>query len=99
MFCATESDEYSALMGEVSALQLKLRKDMEAQMERALAGIPVATRTELDELYKTIYDLKKEVRQLSRMLEIDGEVSAQQMNTTFAADTEAPAAAAPSPRA
>jgi len=89
-----ESDEYSQLMAEVSALQLKLRKDMEAQMERALAGIPVATRTELDELYKTIYDLKKEVRQLSRMLEIDGEVSAQQTNTTFAADTtEAPAAA------
>ncbi len=59
-----ESDEYSQLMAEVSALQLKLRKDMEAQMEKALSGIPVATRTELDELYKTIYDLKKEVRQL-----------------------------------
>lgn len=72
-----ESDEYSELMAEVSALQLKLRKDMEAQMEKAMSGIPVATRSELDELYKTIYELKKEVRQLSRMLEIDGEVAAQ----------------------
>jgi polyhydroxyalkanoate synthesis regulator phasin len=72
-----ESDEYSQLMAEVSALQLKLRKDIEAQMEKAMAGIPVATRSELDELYKTIYELKKEVRQLSRMLEIDGEVAGQ----------------------
>jgi polyhydroxyalkanoate synthase subunit PhaE len=84
-----ESEEYSQLMAEVSALQLKLRKDMEAQMEKSLAGIPVATRTELDELYKTIYDLKKEVRQLSRMLEIDGEVAAQATETKT---TEAPAA-------
>src|ERR1043165_6175034 len=82
-----ESDDYSELMAEVSAIQLKLRKDMEAQMEKALAGIPVATRTELDELYKTIYDLKKEVRQLSRMLEIDGEVAPAATKTT-----EAPAA-------
>ncbi len=88
-----ESDEYSALMGEVSALQLKLKKDMEGQMEKMLHGIPVATRSELDELYKTIYDLKKEVRQLSKMLEIDGEVASQPAaNTTFAADTAAPEA-------
>lgn len=86
-----ESDEYSQLMAEVSALQLKLRKDMEAQMERALTSIPVATRSELDELYKTIYELKKEVRQLSRMLEIDGEV-APVAATEAAAKTEAPAA-------
>jgi hypothetical protein len=91
-----ESDEYSALMGEVSALQLKLKKDMEGQMEKMLHGIPVATRSELDELYKTIYDLKKEVRQLSKMLDIDGEVATQataSTNTTFAADPAATEAA------
>ncbi len=82
-----EGDEYSELMAEVSAIQLKLRKDMEAQMEKALAGIPVATRTELDELYKTIYDLKKEVRQLSRMLEIDGEVAPAAAKTAPATAT------------
>jgi hypothetical protein len=51
-----ESDEYSALMGEVSAMQLKLRKDMEAHMEQMMSGIPVATRSEMDEMYKTIYN-------------------------------------------
>lgn len=68
-----ESDEYSKLMAEVSVLQLKLRKEIELQMEKSMTGIPVATRSELDELYKIIYDLKKEVRQLEKMLELDGE--------------------------
>lgn len=68
-----ESTEYSQLMAEVSALQLKLRKEVELQMEKMMVNIPVATRSEMDELYKTIYDLKKEVRQLEKMLEIDSE--------------------------
>lgn len=68
-----ESDEYSALMAEVSAMQLKLRKDIELQMEKFLTGVPVATRSEMDELYKTIYDLKKQVRQMEKMMELGNE--------------------------
>lgn len=62
-----ESDEYSAIMAEVSAMQMRLKKDMEAQAEKFLVGVPVATRSEMDELYKTIYDLKKQVRELERL--------------------------------
>jgi len=69
-----ESDEYSQLMAEVSSLQLKIRKEMDMQSEKMLAGLPVATKSELDELYKTIYDLKKEVRQLEKMLEVSDEI-------------------------
>jgi hypothetical protein len=61
-----ESEEYSQLMAEVSGMQLKLKKDIELQMEKLMVGIPVATRSEMDELYKTIYDLKKTVRDLER---------------------------------
>jgi polyhydroxyalkanoate synthase subunit PhaE len=68
-----ESDDYSKLMAEVSALQLKLRKEMDLQAEKMLAGYPVATRSEMDELYKVIYDLKKEVRQLEKMMEMESE--------------------------
>ncbi|XZF14040.1 poly(R)-hydroxyalkanoic acid synthase subunit PhaE [Chitinophagaceae bacterium MMS25-I14] len=68
-----ESDTYSQLMAEVSALQLRLRKDMEHQMEKMMTGLPVATRSEMDEMYKTIYDLKKQVRQLEKMLELNTE--------------------------
>jgi polyhydroxyalkanoate synthase subunit PhaE len=64
-----ESEEYSKLMAEVSSLQMKLRKDVEAQMEQIMVAIPVATRSEMDEMYKTIYDLKKQVRQLEKALD------------------------------
>ncbi len=72
-----ETEEYSKLMAEVSAMQLTIRKDVEKQMEKSMTGIPVATRSEMDEVYKTIYDLKKQVRQLEKMLEIETEVSAE----------------------
>jgi len=65
-----ESDAYSQLMAEVSAMQLKLKKDIELQMEKFMVGVPVATRSEMDELYRTIYDLKKQVRQMEKMMEI-----------------------------
>lgn len=79
-----ESDEYSQLMAEVSAMQLKLRKDVEGQIEKMMVGIPVATRSEMDELYKTIYDLKKQVRQLEKMMELenDDEEIAEEKTTT-----------------
>jgi hypothetical protein len=38
-----------------------------------MVGVPVATRSEMDEMYKTIYELKKQVRQLEKMLEIENE--------------------------
>ncbi len=71
-----ESDEYSKLMAEVSSMQLRLKKDIELQMEHFMTGIPVATRSEMDELYKTIYELKKQVRQLEKMMELDSEEEA-----------------------
>ncbi len=66
-----ETDEYSQLMAEVSAMQIKLKKDIELQMEKMFVGIPVATRSEMDEMYKTIYDLKKQVRQMEKMMEFE----------------------------
>ena len=69
-----DSEEYSVLMAEVNAMQLKLKKDVEGQVEKMMVGIPVATRSEMDEMYKTIYELKKQVRQLQKMVDVDGEV-------------------------
>ena len=68
-----ESTEYSKLMGEVSAMQNTLRKDIDLQMEKLMKDIPVATRSEMDEMYKTIYELKKKVRQMEKMLDMEDE--------------------------
>jgi hypothetical protein len=64
-----ESTEYSELMAEVGAMQMKLRRDIELQTEKMLKDIPVATRSQLDEVYKTIYDLKKQVREMESKVE------------------------------
>lgn len=61
-----DSEEYSKIMAEVSSMQMNIRKDVEKQMEKFMVGVPVATRSEMDELYKTIYDLKKQVRELEK---------------------------------
>ena len=62
------SDEYSKLMTQVSSLQMQLKKDIDDQMESMfLVNMPIATRTEMDEVYKSIYDLKKMYRNLEKM--------------------------------
>ncbi len=72
-----ETDEYSQLMAEVSSLQLRIKKAVEKQTEKMFANVPVATRSEMDEVYQTIYDLKKQVRQLQSMLELETETPAK----------------------
>jgi polyhydroxyalkanoate synthase subunit PhaE len=74
-----ESKEYSELMAEVSALQMKVRKDLEMQMEKAFKDVPVATRSEMDEVYKTIHDLKTQIRQLEKMMELGSEEAAEEV--------------------
>ncbi len=68
-----ESNDYSKLMAEVGSMQMKLRKDIDLQTEKMFKDIPVATRSEMDDVYKTIYELKKKVRQLEKMLDMEGD--------------------------
>ena len=67
-----ETDEYSKLMGEVSAMQLTLKKKIEKQLEKSMKNLPLINRTEMDELYKTIHELKKRINMLEK--QIDNEV-------------------------
>ena len=91
-----ESTEYSKLMGEVSSMQNKLRKDVELQMEKMMKDIPVATRSEMDEVYKIIYDLKKKVRQMAaQMVAANEEASAEE--ATEEVDEMEEVAPAPAP--
>ena len=64
-----ESDEYSKIMTEVSSLKQRIKAAVDIEMEKTFfVNMPVATRTEMDEVYKTIYELKKTVRNLERAL-------------------------------
>lgn len=66
-----ETEEYSKLMSEVSSLQLTLKKQIEIQMEKSMSHLPLINRTEMDELYKTIYELKKRINILEKQIDND----------------------------
>jgi polyhydroxyalkanoate synthesis regulator phasin len=91
-----ETDEYSKLMAEVSSLKMGLKKAVELQMEKSFVNIPLATRSEMDEVYQTIYDLKKLVRSLEAKLQTETPASkpTKTANTTTA-KTKPVAKAAP----
>ncbi len=63
-----ESDEYSKIMAEVGALQMKIRSAIDAQFESAIEELPIAKRSELDNVYKLVHDLKKQVNDLNKQI-------------------------------
>jgi hypothetical protein len=62
------SDDYSALKAEVMALGMGLKKDMENQFEQSFSNLPLVFRSEMDELYRNVQDLRKMVRGLQDQL-------------------------------
>ncbi len=64
------SDDYSALKAEVMALGMGLKKDMENQFEQSFANLPLVFRSEMDELYQNVQELRKVVRGLQDQLSL-----------------------------
>lgn len=71
MVALFETDEYSKLMAEVSALQLTMKKKIEKEMEKSMSHLPIINRTEMDELYKTVYELRKRINMLEKQLDTE----------------------------
>ena len=68
-----QSREFSRMQGELLETGLQLRQHNFKLMELYLYDYPIALRSEMDDLYKTIYELKKKVRSLEKQF---GEVAA-----------------------
>ncbi|HOZ51222.1 MAG TPA: poly(R)-hydroxyalkanoic acid synthase subunit PhaE [Chitinophagaceae bacterium] len=94
-----ETDEYSKLMAEVSSMKMSIKKAVELQMEKSFVNIPVATRSEMDEVYQTIYDLKKLVRSLEAKLNNAATTATPKAATTPKVATPAAKAPAAKPTA
>lgn len=60
------SENYSKLQAELSSLGFRLKNQISAQLEKQFADLPIVTRSEMDKLYKTIYEMNKNFRELSR---------------------------------
>jgi len=68
------TDEFSQLKAEVTTLPMSIKKDFDTQMTTSLENTPFAFKSDMDEVYKNIYDLKKMVKHLQKMLDINEEV-------------------------
>jgi len=62
------TEEFSKMQGRLLESSLRVRKNFHKLMELYLFDFPVALRSEMDDLYKTVYDLKKKVRNLEKQL-------------------------------
>jgi hypothetical protein len=87
------TDEFSKLQGELVTLDAQIRSTSDKLMEHALAPYPVVLKSQLDELYKTNYELKKQVYEMSKQVAsmVNGKATATTATETHAA--EAPKAA------
>jgi polyhydroxyalkanoate synthesis regulator phasin len=65
---ATES--FSKLKAEVLNLSMDIKTYFEKQMEKFLELYPVVKTSEINEVYKALHDLKKQVKTLEQKLEL-----------------------------
>lgn len=66
------TDEFSKIKSETIGLGMDVKKQFEKQFENMFESYPVVFRSEIEELYKTIYDLKKTVKDLQTKLALNG---------------------------
>jgi len=63
-----ETSDFAKINGDVLAASLDARKNYFKMMETAMADLPIALRSEMDDLYKTIYELRKEVNKMKSQM-------------------------------
>ena len=60
------TEEFSRLQGELMGLGLDLKKGFEEQMEATLEPFPVVLKSQMEEVYRNNYELRKELRSLQK---------------------------------
>jgi class III poly(R)-hydroxyalkanoic acid synthase PhaE subunit len=63
-----KTEEFSRIQAQVLESALDFRRNFHSVIEQSLADFPVPVRSEMNDVYKTIYDLKKRVRTLEKKL-------------------------------
>jgi len=66
------TEDFSKIKAETIGLGMDVKKQFEKQFENMFENYPVVFRSEVDELYKTIHDLKKTVKDLQNKLALNG---------------------------
>jgi len=66
------SEEFSKVKGEALNLGMDVKRHFEKQFESTFENFPVVFKSEVEEMQKTIYDLKKQVKELQGKLSMQG---------------------------
>ncbi|HQQ94113.1 MAG TPA: poly(R)-hydroxyalkanoic acid synthase subunit PhaE [Bacteroidia bacterium] len=66
------SEEFSKVKAEALNLSLDVKKQFENQFEHAFSHYPVVFRSQVEEMQKTVYELKKQVKDLQSKLSTAG---------------------------
>jgi polyhydroxyalkanoate synthesis regulator phasin len=66
------TEEFSKIKSETLSLSMDVRKQFEKQFEHLFENYPLVFRSEVEELYKTIYDLKKTIKDLQNKVVLGG---------------------------
>ena len=63
------TDDFSKVFGDFSDKYAQYMIALNKVQERMLASLPIPTNSDMNSLYKTVYDLRKAVRDLTREIE------------------------------
>ena len=63
------TDEFSNILGMTTDAFMKFKIEYDKCVEKYLSFTPIVTKSEVDSLYKTVYNLKKEVKVLNKKIE------------------------------
>jgi polyhydroxyalkanoate synthase subunit PhaE len=74
------SEDFSKIKGEALNLGLEVKKNFEQQFQSSLSHLPFVFKSEADELYKTIHELKKQVRELKDKVSLQNNTPAAELH-------------------
>jgi polyhydroxyalkanoate synthase subunit PhaE len=67
------SDEFSKVKADALSLSMDVKRHFEKQFEQTFENYPVVFKSEVEELQKTVYDLKKQIKELQTKLSVSAE--------------------------
>ncbi|CAN5239472.1 hypothetical protein BH09BAC5_BH09BAC5_27030 [soil metagenome] len=71
MLTLFKTDAFSKIQGELLDLSLEIKQNSEKIGETLLQPLPIVLRSEADELYTTIYELRKRISQLEKQVGVE----------------------------
>jgi len=74
------SEEFSKIKGETMSLSMDVKKHFEKQFESTLVNFPVVLKSDVEELQKTVYELKKQIKELQSKLSLTGVSASDLLN-------------------